>query len=69
MKDKFDKVIKAIATTKKHIRDLGKYKESFSGELDCPICKKGKVRFRHAGGYNQHTHGMCTTKNCANWME
>jgi hypothetical protein len=39
-----------------------------SGEIDCPVCKTGKLRFSRAG-VNGHIHAGCTTKDCVGWME
>jgi ssDNA-binding Zn-finger/Zn-ribbon topoisomerase 1 len=37
-------------------------------ELNCPICKEGKIRYTVAV-YNGHMHACCTTPNCVRWME
>lgn len=39
-----------------------------SGEIDCPICKAGKLRFSVAR-VNGHVHAHCTTRLCMSWME
>lgn len=39
-----------------------------TGEIDCPVCKKGRLRFSRAG-YNGHIHAGCTTDKCVQWME
>lgn len=39
-----------------------------SGELPCPCCKSGTLRYSRAG-YNGHIHAACTTEGCARWME
>ena len=54
---------------KDHIEKKGMYHKSFQGKIDCPICKKGKIKFIHAGEYNQHTHGQCSTKDCIRWAQ
>lgn len=41
---------------------------SRQGEIDCPACKTGKLRFSRAG-YNGHIHAGCTTGGCVRWME
>lgn len=38
------------------------------GEIDCPNCKGGKLRFSVAK-LNGHIHAACSTKGCAAWME
>src|ERR1051326_3435555 len=38
------------------------------GELACPICDGGRLRYSVAG-YNGHMHAACSTKGCASWME
>lgn len=39
-----------------------------SGEIPCPCCDGGKLRFSRAG-INGHIHAGCTTANCVQWME
>ena len=39
-----------------------------SGEIACPICGTGKVRYSRAA-YNGHVHAGCTTQGCVRWME
>jgi len=41
---------------------------SGSGELDCPVCKTGKLRYSRSS-YNGHIHAACNTKDCVRWME
>ena len=38
------------------------------GEMTCPICKTGKLRYSRSS-YNGHVHARCTTINCVAWME
>ena len=38
------------------------------GEMPCPACQMGTVRYSQAS-YNGHVHARCSTPNCANWME
>lgn len=38
------------------------------GEIDCPVCKTGKLRYSQAG-YNGHIHAACSTEDCVRWME
>ena len=39
-----------------------------SGEIECPICKTGKLHFSVARS-NGHVHAQCTTRLCVSWME
>jgi hypothetical protein len=48
--------------------DWKKGMRSASGEIDCPVCEKGKLRYSRAG-YNGHIHASCTTEGCVSWME
>lgn len=43
-------------------------KRGVVGEIDCPICKTGKLRYSVAK-CNGHIHAGCTTENCVCWME
>lgn len=38
------------------------------GQIVCPVCMTGDLRFSRAG-YNGHIHAGCTTPNCVGWME
>lgn len=38
------------------------------GEIECPVCKEGKLRYARAA-YNGHVHAACTNKKCVAWME
>lgn len=39
-----------------------------SGELSCPCCDGGTLRYSRAG-YNGHIHAACSTAGCVRWME
>ena len=41
---------------------------SGAGQIDCPVCKVGKLRYSRAA-YNGHVHAGCTTQGCVRWME
>lgn len=38
-----------------------------AGEIDCPVCKAGKLRYSRASS-NGHVHAACTS-GCVAWME
>jgi len=38
------------------------------GEIVCPVCATGVLRYSVAG-YNGHIHGRCETTDCVAWME
>lgn len=38
------------------------------GEIDCPKCGMGKIRYSWSA-YNGHVHGKCSTACCLYWME
>lgn len=38
------------------------------GEMPCPICKTGTLRYMRSS-YNGHVHGSCSTDGCVRWME
>lgn len=56
------------------VKDIGTAREAIiatkqgSGEIDCPICKTGKLRFSVARS-NGHVHAHCSTRLCMSWME
>lgn len=68
-KDKrIDAFLNRMATIRTAIlSDLGE-KRSGSGEIACPCCKTGTVRYSRAS-LNGHVHARCSTPDCANWME
>jgi hypothetical protein len=39
-----------------------------AGEIECPVCKSGRLRFSVARS-NGHVHAKCTTRLCMSWME
>lgn len=39
-----------------------------AGEMDCPICKTGKLRYSRSS-YNGHVHAACSSDGCVRWME
>ena len=41
---------------------------SGSGEIPCPICKAGTLRYSRSA-YNGHVHASCSTEGCVRWME
>lgn len=41
---------------------------SASGEIKCPVCEDGTLRFTRSG-YNGCIHASCSTEDCVRWME
>ena len=41
---------------------------SGAGEMTCPVCNIGKLRYSRSS-YNGHVHGRCLTAGCVSWME
>jgi hypothetical protein len=41
---------------------------SGAGEMPCPVCGNGKLRYSRAG-YNGHVHARCSNDGCVAWME
>ena len=39
-----------------------------AGEMKCPVCKEGTLRYSRAA-YNGHVHARCSTADCVAWME
>lgn len=39
-----------------------------AGEMECPVCKTGKLRYSRAA-YNGHVHARCSTDGCVALME
>lgn len=39
-----------------------------SGEMVCPVCQTGRLRYSRAN-YNGHVHAACSTTGCVRWME
>jgi hypothetical protein len=39
-----------------------------AGEIACPVCNSGRLRFSVARS-NGHVHASCTTRLCVSWME
>lgn len=53
----------AVAT-----ESINRQRQGASGEMACPICKTGTLRYSVAG-CNGHVHAMCSTDKCVQWME
>lgn len=41
---------------------------SGQGEITCPACSTGRLRYSRAG-YDCHVHARCSTENCVAWIE
>jgi hypothetical protein len=39
-----------------------------AGEMKCPVCKVGTLRYSRAA-YNGHVHAACSNCECVRWME
>ena len=66
-----DKAVKALDPEHAHRWWRPQQQEncfSGAGEMKCPVCNTGKLRYSRAG-YNGHVHAACTTENCVRWME
>lgn len=63
--ERIGKVRKMI--TDKHIEDKKKHRD-VSGEIECPYCKDGYIRYGIAYSYNGHVWASCSNK-CVEWME
>ena len=66
-----DKAVKALdPKSAHHWWNPMEQKNCFSGagEMACPVCKTGKLRYSRAG-YNGHVHAACSTDTCVRWME
>lgn len=60
-----EEYLNQIMTARKAITDhMGK--KTGAGEIPCPLCKTGKLRFRKHD--NGHIHAGCTNQ-CVCWME
>lgn len=62
-----------IGTARKAIVDHlgGPWKRGMAGsagEIKCPVCEGGTLRFSRAG-YNGHIHAGCSTNGCVRWIE
>ncbi len=57
-----------IDKARKAIVDATKGKRGIGGEMLCPVCEKGDLRYT-VSGYNGHIHAGCTMENCVRWME
>lgn len=67
-KPDFAASFKKVMDARKAITDKEGNKRGVVGEIDCPVCKNGKLRYSIAG-VNGHIHANCTTAECVRWME
>jgi len=72
MDDKeFAILLARYTVTRKAIEDYcteNKLPRGTNGNIPCPICKIGIVRFSRAA-YNGHIEAQCTTNDCVQWVE
>mgnify|MGYP001081117917 CR=1 FL=1 len=64
MAERFAKTAKARAA----IVEAADGKRGVAGEIPCPVCETGKLRYSVAS-LNGHVHAACTTADCVRWME
>ncbi len=43
-------------------------KEDAQGEIDCPACRDGKIKYT-VSGYNGHVWAKCTTPDCIRFIQ
>lgn len=43
-------------------------KRGVSGEIECPACLNGRLRYS-VSGHNGHIHASCSNQECVRWME
>lgn len=67
-KEESDMLMSRFFTARQAIVTATDGKRGVSGEIECPICKAGKLRYSVAS-LNGHIHAGCTTENCVAWME
>lgn len=66
---KFQQAMNTFLLVKQKAKEQGFGKgKSGQGEMDCPICSKGKIRFSIAG-HNGHCLAICSTPKCFSVME
>jgi len=57
-----------VLRARKAITDKVGKQRGVSGEIACPVCATGKLRYSIAWT-NGRIHAGCTTDNCVRWME
>ena len=50
-----------------HLKATNRPTRNVDGQIPCPICESGTLRFGIAG--NGHCHAACSTNGCVSWME
>lgn len=63
----FENIAIAIKAIKEKHGFTKKPEKGIVGEIDCPVCKTGKLHYSVAA-YNGHIHAKCTTKSCIGFM-
>ena len=59
----------AMNAARQHAKSQGfKKGRGGEGELSCPVCQTGTLRYSVAA-YNGHLWGACSTDNCVRWMQ
>lgn len=57
-----------VVTARQAITTHSGSKRGVAGELPCPVCTTGTLRYSIAGS-NGHCHARCSTGGCVSWME
>lgn len=63
-----DPTIERYLRARKAITDKHGEGRGVGGEMPCPCCKDGILRYSIAA-YNGHIWGKCSTTGCAQWIE
>lgn len=65
---KRDPTVERYLAARKAITDKHGKKRGIRGEMPCPCCENGTLRYSIAG-YNGHIWGQCSSPGCASWIE
>jgi ssDNA-binding Zn-finger/Zn-ribbon topoisomerase 1 len=60
--------IQNMLVARKAITDKVGKQRGIVGEIECPVCDQGKLRYSVARS-NGHIHAACTNPDCVRWME
>jgi hypothetical protein len=66
---RLESVMAAMSAARKHATAHGfKKNHGGNGEMPCPVCTDGTLRYSVAS-YNGHLWGACSTESCVRWIQ
>lgn len=66
--ERIERRIEDVSVAHAAILEATQGEVGISGEITCPVCQTGALRYSIAS-VNGHVHAQCSTDDCVRWME